>query len=424
MASVRRVHGASGGGTTEPPVKVAYFVEWFPKLSETFIQREIDGLIGHGIEVEVFPYAAMPRRQVRFGYPVRYAGKAAFLRLPGNVVRELKGHRGLVREALRLLGRHVSMHPESWYMTLMGVVTALRHAERLRGGDYRLLHAAWAHGPATAAAVLHCLTGIPFSVAGHARDIYRHGGDAFLEEKLRAARFVHTTTRANAAYLAERGARGRDIVLARRGLPGLPGEVVRRLAPERLRLLSVGRLIRKKGHHLQVEACRMLARRGVGFHLRIVGGGRLRKCIEAQRDRAGLKAEIELCGPLEQAGVQEMYRWADVLIHSGVIEANGDRDGLPNVVPEAMSHALAVVVSRTPGVTEAVEHERTGLHFEPGRPAALADAIARLASDHALRLRLGRAARVWVEEHFALARNTAVLAGAMRRAARREADPS
>ena len=302
-------------------------------------------------------------------------------------------------------------------MTLMGVLTALAHAERIRSGGYRHLHAAWAHGPATAAAVSSRLTGVPFSIAGHARDIYRHGGDAFLSEKLGSARFVHTTTCANVAYLQSRGAHADAIVLARRGLPGLPERVGRRVEVDRLRLLSVGRLVPKKGHHLQVEACRILRERGVPFHLRIVGGGRLRRQIADQRSRAGLGAQIELCGALGQAEVQEMYRWADVAIHSGVIEENGDRDGLPNVVPEAMSHALAVVVPRTPGVVEAVEHERSGLLFEPGNPEALADALARLASDDALRLRLGKEARAWVEEHFMLARNTALLAGAMRRAA-------
>ena len=398
-------------------MKVAYFVEWFPKLSETFIQREIDGLIGHGIEIEVFPYAAMPRRHSRFPFPVHYAGGSELLRLPGDLIRELGRRRGVVRDALRLVGRHVTMRPESWYMTLMGVTTALRHAERLRTGDYGLLHAAWAHGPATAAAVLSRLTGIPFSLAGHARDIYRHGGDAFLEEKLRAACFVHTTTRANVAYLLARGAREETTVLARRGLPHLPRGVVRRPRTDRVRLLSVGRLVPKKGHHLQIEACRMLARRGIAFQLRIVGGGQLRRRIAAQRSRAGLGADVELCGPLAQEAVQEMYRWADVVIHSGIVEENGDRDGLPNVVPEAMSHALTVVVPRSAGVTEAVEHEVNGLHFEPGGASALADAIERLVSDDALRLRLGENARAWVQKHFVLSRNTAVLARAMREAA-------
>ena len=398
-------------------MKVAYFVEWFPKLSETFIQREIDGLVAHGIEVEVFPYAAMPRRRACFAHPVRNGGRTALLRLPGDLIRELRRHRGLAGEALRLLAAHLSMRPESWYMTLMGVTTALRHAERIRTGDYRLLHAAWANGPATAAAVLHRLTGIPFSIAGHARDIYRHRGDAFLEEKLHAARFVHTTTCANVAYLRARGAREEAVVLARRGLPDLPAGVVRRSRAGRLRLLSVGRLVPKKGHRLQIEACRILKDRGIDFQLRIAGGGRLRRHLAAERARTGLGAEIALCGPLGQEAVQEMYRWADIVVHSGIVEENGDRDGLPNVVPEAMSHALAVIVSRTLGVTEAVEHEVSGLHFTPGDPVSLADAIARLASDDALRLRLGARARVWVEEHFMLARNTAALAAAMRRAA-------
>ena len=398
-------------------MKVAYFVEWFPKLSETFIQREIEGLVAHGIEVEVFPYAVMPRRDAPLAFPVHYARKREVSGLPLAALRELRRHRGGLREALRLVAGHASMRPESWYMTLMGASTALAHAERIRSGGYRLLHAAWAHGPATAAAVSSRLAGVPFSIAGHARDIYRHGGDAFLSEKLGAARFVHTTTRANVAYLQSRGARADAVVLARRGLPGLPERVGRRAEVDRLRLLSVGRLVPKKGHHLQVEACRMLRERGVPFHLRIVGGGRLRRRIAGQRKRAGLGAQIELCGALGQAEVQEMYRWADVAIHSGVIEENGDRDGLPNVVPEAMSHALAVVAPRTPGVAEAVEHERSGLLFEPGNPESLAGALARFAADDALRLRLGSEARTWVKEHFMLERNVVELAAAMRRAA-------
>ena len=397
-------------------MKVAYFVEWFPKLSETFLRREIDGLIEHGIEIEVFPYLVSPFRRAVLGYPVHYGGTGDLLRLPPSLIRELRGQRGLAGESLRLLRRHLPMHPESAYMTLMGVTTALRHAERVRKADYRLLHAAWAHGPATAAAVLHRLTGVPFSIAGHARDIYRNGGDAFIEAKLRTACFVHTSTEANVAYLRARGAR--EVVLARRGLAELPRDPAPRSRVERLRLLSVGRLIGKKGHHLQIEACRLLKRRGIAFHLRIVGAGRLRRRIEAQRDRAGLGAEIELCGALDQPAVQAMYRWADVLVHSGVIEANGDRDGLPNVVPEAMAHARTVVVSRNPGVIEAVAHEGTGLHFDPTRPRTLADALARLADDDALRLRLGTAARAWVEKHFMLAPNSARLAAAMRRAAR------
>ena len=82
-----------------------------------------------------------------------------------------------------------------------------------------------------------------------------------------------------------------------------------------------------------------------------------------------------------------------------------------------MSHALAVIVPGSPGVSEAVEQEVSGLHFEPGDPGSLAEAIERLACDDALRLRLGRCARAWVEEHFMLSRNTAVLAAAMRKAA-------
>ena len=166
---------------------------------------------------------------------------------------------------------------------------------------------------------------------------------------MRGACFVHTTTQANVEHLRARFPEHHaEIVLSRRGLPEIPplhdhpphGE---------LRLLSVGRLVPKKGHAFQVAACRELMRRKVPFRLRIIGEGPLRPTLEAAINEAGLGGQTELLGEQSLAQVQASYRWADVFWHTGIVDAQGDRDGIPNVVPEAFSHGLPVIASGAGG---------------------------------------------------------------------------
>ena len=161
------------------------------------------------------------------------------------------------------------------------------------------------------------LLGVPFSFGAHAYDLYRHGGDSLLPAKMQGGRFVHTTTEANVKHLrACFPQRRAEIVLARRGLPELP-PLAERPPHEELRLLSVGRLVPKKGQKYQVEACRELARRGVAFRLRIIGEGPLRAELEAAVAEARLQEYVELPGEQSPAQVQAAYRWADVFLAHG-----------------------------------------------------------------------------------------------------------
>jgi len=123
---------------------------------------------------------------------------------------------------------------------------------------------------------------------------------------------------------------------------------------------------------------------------------------------------VTLCGGLPHEQVQTAYSWADIFWHTGVIDPSGNRDGLPNVIPEAFSHGLPVICGPVPGATEAVIHEKTGLVVEVTDPVALATAVRRLAEDEPLRRRLGENGRRWVEENFRIADNVAILAEAFR----------
>ncbi|HVM60015.1 MAG TPA: glycosyltransferase [Verrucomicrobiae bacterium] len=405
------------------PPTVAYIFERYPVLSQTFFRREVAGLRDQGIRVEIHslfpPDPADVPLQVE-GVPVDTFRWWEAITLVVALPRELIRGPGLLRDGWQLYRRYRPANSENFWSTLWAAVFAVCRANRIRKNKPDIIHGVWATAPATAAAILGRLCGVPFSFGGHAYDIYRHGGDAFLEPKLRAAAFVHTTTEAGADYLRER-AHGAPvkIILARRGLEQLPPKPVRDATTTRpVRLLSVGRLVAKKGHIHQLAACALLKSSGVPFEARIVGDGPLRGDLQRQIERDGLTNFVTLTGPLAPEKVDEQYLWADIFWHTGVVDPEGDRDGIPNVIPEAFAYCLPVISSRTAGPMEAVADEVTGLLVEPSNTAELAAAVKRLVEDPKSRHQLGEAGRRWTEQHFLIAKNAAILARAFHEARR------
>ena len=403
-------------------MKVAYLVIRYPTLSQTFIDREMRGVAAQsGMRVEVHPlfsskdgghgdHGPLTLRRTRVA---RLLAAAV-----AELVRVLLRRPGLAWRGLTVAARHWPQTWENAFHTLWGTVFALGKANTFRREAPVHFHGAWATAPATAAAVLGALCGRPWSFGAHAYDVYRDGGDALLAPKLAGAAFVHTTTAANVRYLTENfPGRTAPIVLARRGLAAMP-EFPRRTAAAdgTFRLLAVGRLIGKKGYHHLLDGCAELARRGVTFHVELVGDGPLESALRAQATAAGLDdGRVTFRGALPASSVWELYRAADVFVFTGVVDAAGDRDGLPNVVPEAMAHGLPVIAGREPGVGEAVRDGETGLVVDVTDAAALADAVERLRADAGLRERLGSAGRAWVAANFLAEKNTATLAAAFGR---------
>ena len=412
-------------------MRVVYFVMRYPSTTQTFIEREMFALAGQGVRVEVRPIwdfrpasravAAQPPPGLTVVRPGTLWRVLAAMAV--GIARELVRRPGSPVRGLRLLLANWPRHGEGWFMTVWGTLTALALAAKFRraprGERPDVFHGTWATAPATTAAVLGELCGRPFSFGAHAYDIHRHGGDPFLAAKGRAACFVHTTTQANVDYLAARFPGWRaPVVLSRRGLGDAAfrraGEIAsgRPVRPdgEALRLLSVGRLVGKKGQLHQIDACAELARRGRPFHLRIVGEGPLRAALAERLAAAGLRGQVTLEGELPPAAVWDAYAWADVFWHTGVVDPQGDRDGLPNVIPEAMACALPVITSTAGGAGEAVADGVSGLVVaDPANFGALADAAERLADDPAWRAQLGTAGRAWVETNFLSTANARLL---------------
>ena len=388
---------------TTPKRHLGYVLKRFPRISETFVAAELIELERQGERVTVF---ALSRPEEPFTHafvgeleaPVVYLPHRP-LREPGRVARALV--RVLRSDSRGWLGAAaVSL----WPPRLRGLrrllqATVLREELRAAGIDHA--HAHFASTATRLANLAWRMGGPTYSVTAHAKDIYhRQVRVDRLQEKLASALFVATVSRTNRDYL--------DAVLAGRGsVHVVPNAVdLRRVngsvdgRREAGLILSVARLVEKKGLSDLVLACGLLAERGVPHRLLVVGEGPLRAELEACA--ASAAAPVTFLGALSHEDVLQLYRRASVFSLPCIVASTGDRDGLPTSVLEAMALGTPVVSTSMSGLAELVVHERTGLTVPEGEPFALADALDRLLRDGDLARRLAAAARLQVESHFSL----------------------
>ena len=270
-----------------------------------------------------------------------------------------------------------------------------RAAEALLAGrGVRGVHAYFAHEPAAVAREVAHALGVPWGFSTHARDARKVAPADLARRAAEAAVIVAC----NADVADDLRAAGGRVAVVPHGVD------LERFAPTPappsppLRLLAVGRLVEKKGFRDLVAA---LGRARVEARLTIVGEGPERGALESAAREAGVADRVELVGPVGHDRLPAIYATAHAVIAPSVVDRSGDRDGLPNVVLEAMAAGLPVVGTRAGAITSAVEDGVTGIVVAPGDPAAIATALARLGDDD-LRARMGTAGRRRVARDFGL----------------------
>ncbi len=391
-----------------PDLKLAYIIGTYPSLTTTFIDREITFLRHWGVNLRVVsirrfserlsPDQKALQREVAYLLPV---SKGAFLR--AHVSFAVRRPQAYWSALLYLLTRP---HPnlETRLKTLLHFGEGVYAAHVLRPYAPNHLHAHFVDRAATVALVAGRLLSTPYSVTAHANDIYVN--PVLLPEKLSEAKFVATCTGYNREHLARvgNGNLSPKINCIYHGLD------VSHYQPDSKPwdtplLLSVGQLKEKKGLAYLIKACRILKDRGYNLECQIVGEGPLRPALEAQIRQLSLEDAVTLCGALPHPEVIEKYRQATLFVLPCVVSANGDRDGIPNVILEAMAMQVAVVSTRHSGIPEVVEDGVNGLLVPPADEVALAEALAQLLDDPERRCQLGQRGRQTVIEKFSVEQN-------------------
>ena len=391
------------GGHTPDHTRVLYLVSLFPCWSETFIVREIHALMRQGVEVRIIslkPHSepmVQPDAEIlldRVIYPpASLAGslKAALPKVLGHPLQSVRELAPLVKSLWRKPDELVKS-VVSWWRTLTMI-------DAVRAFDPQHLHAHWATYPSSAARILAGRIGRPWSFTGHAHDIFVHDQD--LAGKLNQADFSVTISGYNQKQLAARMMpqnRSRLAVIHCGVLPAdLPYTAAGR---EAAYIVGVGRLDPIKGFIHLVEACRLLKERGTAFTCDIIGDGPLRDTLQQAIDAAGLQAQVRLTGALPQQEVRTRINRATLFVLPSVLLADGNADGIPVALMEAMACGAAAISTRVSGIPELIHHEENGLLVSPGDAAELADAMARLLGDAPLRTRLAEAARRTIVQDF------------------------
>ena len=388
--------------TPDRPLRILYVVSLFPCWSETFIVREMHALIERGAELAILSLKPASEKIVQdraallLDRTIHPKGAlASVLAFAGLALRRPGVTLGFVARLVAGLWRQ----PTVLFNSLGAVCRAAGQLRRLDAFDADLVHAPWATYPATVAWFLSRVLGKPFSFTSRAHDIFVE--DHMMAAKLAATDLAVTITRNNVRHM-QRWISPPGSVPIQVMHSALELGETRYSRDGRLphRLLSVGRLDPIKGFDVLLPALALLRDRGVAFDSVVIGEGEERARLEAQRDELGLQDRVAFVGAKPQTDVRKAMAESTLMVMPCVVTPEGNADGIPNVLTEAMAAGLPVVSTRVSGIPELVDDGVSGRIVEQRDAAALADAIAALLADPALGDAYAAAGRAKVEREF------------------------
>jgi colanic acid/amylovoran biosynthesis glycosyltransferase len=390
------------------PLRVGYILKMYPRFSETFIISEILAHEAAGAEVHIFS----------LNYPIdghfhsdlaRVRAPVTYLPASGLKASQLWGALRRIGDANpRLWDRLPSVPvPEHEELYQAAVLSAM---VRERGITH--LHAHFATSATTVAQHAAAIAGVPYSFTAHAKDIYLDSVDKEgLRRKLREAAAAVTVSDYNLGYL--RSQFGDDATRARRIYNGLDLQQFPYSSPDQRApvILGIGRMVEKKGFDDLVRACHILKRRGMEFSCGLIGDGALCGPLSALIEELDVADRVRMHGPLPRDQVIRHLAASSVLAVPCVVGEDGNRDGLPTVLLEAMALGTPCVSTDVTGIPEVVRDGETGSMVGQRRPDELAEAMEALLTDPALRVAYATTARALVERDFDIHRNCALLRG-------------
>lgn len=397
-------------------VDLLVLLNGFPRLSETFVLQELLDLERRGLRLHVVALRR-PEEIIQLQATSELRAPVEYL-LEGTPWSQRAAAR-TAHAALLLRRRHAYLDaladilraPDFSRPALAGAAVLAHKILRL-GSPPLYVH--FIHKPGTYGRFAARLAGVPFALSAHAKDVWITPPEE-LRAKAREAEAVLTCTQEASAYLRELIGNATPVHRIYHGVD-LP-----RTAPADKKLnapvvLAIGRLVEKKGLETLIRAAALLQLRGIDFKVRIGGEGPEWARLQRLAHELGVAERVAFLGPLMEDEVVNEYGRASIFALPCRVLPNGDRDGVPNVIVEAMANGLPVVSTTLSSVREAVVDGECGLLVQPGDSRGLADALERLLTARELRARLGQGARRRVQDRFERQANLpavhAALAGA------------
>jgi glycosyltransferase involved in cell wall biosynthesis len=379
-------------------IEVGYLFERFPSFTQTFCYREVRELRRQGIDLSIFSIR-QPTDEPAQDWDPEIVRQVRYLPVEEKLLEQV-GRQVRRRELPAAVGHEI----DKWgrQTDFLRLYQAAYVGWQLRQKGKRRLHAHFAGMAARTAYWIRKFFGIEYSFTAHANDIFAPRPFAIdLKKLIESARAVVTESDHAADFLKrsfpsesnkiQRVYNGLDVGSFRLADFASPRPVI----------VSIGRLVEKKGFGDLVEACRLLKQRGRSFRCEIIGEGPLEAVLRGQATAAGLTdEELSLTGPLPQPEVTERLARASLFVLPCVPEAAGGMDNLPTVIMEAMASGLPVISTPVAGIPEMVEADKTGLLVPSRNPPALATAIEQLIDDSGRAREFGHNGRLRAAERF------------------------
>lgn len=292
--------------------------------------------------------------------------------------------------------------------SIMHFAVACAWARSLRKQPVSHIHSQWINSCGTVGMYAAWLLNKPFSFTGHAADLFRER--CALKDKIKRAQFIVCISKFHRDLFIAEGAESSKLIIAYCGIDTAmfsPAAVAdqdpEQLGTKSVRLLSAARLVDKKGFKYLISACKYLDQQGVDFSCTIAGDGPLLNELEYQIRQLHLGGKVTLTGrPLLQEDIPNFMRRGDIYCLPCVWADDGDVDGLPQMLMEAMACGIPVVSTRLVGIPDLIIDGETGLLAEPNSASDFAIKLRQVIDDKLLRGRLSLNGRQQVERHFDL----------------------
>ncbi|WP_070968824.1 glycosyltransferase [Vibrio sonorensis] len=376
---------------------IAYIVKRYPRYSETFIVNEILAHESAGQQIVI--YALLPPQDSHFQDTIsRVRAPVTYLSAKADRASQFWELQKKVAQRFSNVWQVLGEFPKA---SAREILQSLELSEHVGKEEITHLHAHFATTSTTVAQITSAITGVPFTFTAHAKDIFHQDVDREqLARKFQDAHCAVTVSDFNVNFLTEQiGVPKRNLTRIYNGLDLSQFLYVSPEVREPI-ICAVGRLVEKKGFEVLIEACQILKHQAVRFQCHIIGSGDLYQRLEEKIEALGLIDCVSMLGALPQREVKQKLHQSSVFAAPCIVGRDGNRDGMPTVLLEAMAMGTPCISTDVTGIPEVLEHQKTGLMVEQNSPNDLAKALKRLLLDGRLRREIAQRARHKIEQEF------------------------
>ena len=403
-------------------LKVAYLLGTFPGLTQTFVVREIYWIRKHHIEPAVFSLF-MPKelptekKAKELMAATHYSPYMSLAVIKAMVYFFVFSPMRMLRALVRIF-QFGFREPKLMLQALATFPKSVFFARKIKMLEVEHIHTHFVSLASFSAGTISELLGISFTVHAHAADVFSRNMIAVTKQMEKVSGII-TISNFHKEFIANLSS---NIVSSKIDVVycGLETEAFIPAATEPkenkpIRILSIGRLIEKKGFEYLIDACAELFKENLLFRCEIGGSGPLYGKLQRKINQYGLQNNVTLLGAVQQDEVIKLYQENDIFVLPCVVGSDGNRDGLPVVLIEALSCELPVITTPITGIVDLVEDQKTGLLVKERDALGLAMAIKSLMFDETTRSLLGKQGREKVLGEFQVQDTTAKLANAFRK---------